>query len=72
MLIISNFKMINYEDNFCGMFPSYQIYKIYNFKRFQTIIGKRKFTIIFPEHGRNDEGVAYSTPAAEFHKTKNR
>ena len=38
----------------------------------QTIVGKPKFTIIFPEHGRNDEGVAYSTLAAEFHKTRNR
>ena len=38
----------------------------------QTIVGKHKFTIIFPEQSRNDEGAAYSTLAAEFHKTRNR
>ena len=24
----------------------------------QTIVGKHKFTMIFPEHGRNDESAA--------------
>ena len=38
----------------------------------QTIVGKHKFTIIFPEHGRNDEGVVFSSIAAEFHNTRNR
>ena len=30
-------KMIKYKDDFCGMFSSYQIYKIYDFKLFKWV-----------------------------------